>query len=291
MSIYCRKIGNTDEGNKAVLGAELCLWNDRRVASESDLLKMNPVYPDILVFAEKVWNGKGRDGFVTNINADHPEAINAFAAFEKKLLEHQHLYFKGLPFAYTAQSGSVWKLVGPFDNQGKLESSFSPEQGNFNTLYTKAVKTVAGNTIILRHFWDPMIKGVLDTPRVNSTWYALSKRWSDSEGLVPCWIGFNDFSRSTATDNPPAGGWDNRQSCIWVNGRLIASPQWERAGQKGDLEIPLSDQGYSYRKPTLVLMQKGWNEVLVKLPVGSFKGSDWQNPVKWMFSFSTVQPE
>ena len=291
MSIYSRKIGNTDQQNKEVMGAELCLWNDRNVANESDLLRMNPVYPDMLVFAEKLWNGKGEDGFVTNIHADHREAVSAFAAFEKKILEHQQLYFKEFPFAYTPQSGSEWKLAGPFDNQGKLESSFSPEQEIFNTLYTKAVKTVIGNTIVLRHFWDPIIKGVLDTPRVNSTWYALNKRWSDVEGLIPCWIGFNDFSRSTATDNPPAGYWDNRQSCIWVNGKLIAAPQWERAGQRSDLETPLSDQGYSYRKPMMVYMKKGWNEILVKLPVGSFKGTNWQNPVKWMFSFSTVQPE
>jgi len=142
MSIYSRKIGNTDQENKAVLGAELCLWNDRKVAVETDLLSMNPVYPDLLVFAEKVWNGKGEDGFVTNIHADHPEAISAFAAFEKKLLEQQQLYFKGLPFAYTPQSGSEWKLVGPFDNQGKLDSSFYPEQEKFNSLYTKTVKTV-----------------------------------------------------------------------------------------------------------------------------------------------------
>jgi len=71
----------------------------------------------------------------------------------------------------------------------------------------------------------------------------------------------------------------------------MAAPQWERAGQKGDLEIPLSDQGYCYRKAMMVYMKKGWNEILVKLPVGSFKGTNWQNPVKWMFSFSTVQPE
>jgi hexosaminidase len=29
--------------------------------------------------------------------------------------------------------------------------------------------------------------------------------------------------------------------------------------------------------------------VLVKLPVGSFKGKDWQNPVKWMFTFVEVR--
>jgi hypothetical protein len=60
---------------------------------------------------------------------------------------------------------------------------------------------------------------------------------------------------------------------------------WQRAGQKGNSEIPLTDEGYEYREPTKILLNKGWNTVLIKAPVGSFKGSDWQNPVKWMFTF------
>ena len=44
------------------------------------------------------------------------------------------------------------------------------------------------------------------------------------------------------------------------------------------------DEGYEYREPTKILMQKGWNTVLIKAPVGTFKG-EWQNPVKWMFTF------
>lgn len=31
--------------------------------------------------------------------------------------------------------------------------------------------------------------------------------------------------------------------------------------------------------------KKGWNEILIKAPIGSFKGRDWQNPVKWKFTF------
>ncbi len=46
------------------------------------------------------------------------------------------------------------------------------------------------------------------------------------------WIGFNNFSRSTATDAPVAGAWDNRKSSIWLNGNLIAPPRWKQAGSK-----------------------------------------------------------
>lgn len=30
---------------------------------------------------------------------------------------------------------------------------------------------------------------------------------------------------------------------------------------------------------------KGWNTLLIKAPVGSFTGNDWQHTVKWVFTF------
>jgi hypothetical protein len=76
---------------------------------------------------------------------------------------------------------------------------------------------------------------------------------------------------------------------VWVNGNFIPAPQWKHAGQKGNSELPLADEGYEYRMPTIITLKKGWNTVLIKAPVGSFKGKDWQNPVKWMFTFAPVQ--
>ena len=77
----------------------------------------------------------------------------------------------------------------------------------------------------------------------------------------------------------------DKGSAIWVNGNLISPPLWKHAGQKGNPEMPLVDEGYEYRKPTLIPVRKGWNTVLVEWPVGSFAGKDWNNPVKWMFTF------
>lgn len=61
----------------------------------------------------------------------------------------------------------------------------------------------------------------------------------------------------------------------------------ETGGKKGDFEIPLIDEGYEYREPTKIFLKKGWNTVLIKVPVTSFSG-EWQNPVKWMFTFVEV---
>jgi hypothetical protein len=57
---------------------------------------------------------------------------------------------------------------------------------------------------------------------------------------------------------------------------------------KGNSEIPLLDEGYEYREPTKIPLKKGWNNILIKAPIESFKGKDWQNPVKWMFSFTEI---
>ncbi|MCB0709608.1 MAG: beta-N-acetylhexosaminidase, partial [Chitinophagaceae bacterium] len=62
-------------------------------------------------------------------------------------------------------------------------------------------------------------------------------------------------------------------------------PHWKHAGMKGNSELPLADEGYEYRSPTKIFLQKGWNNVLIKAPIAGFKGKDWQNPVKWEFTF------
>lgn len=154
--------------------------------------------------------------------------------------------------------------------------------GNFNSL--KKIGEFYGGTIVLRHWWSDVVKGAIDKPTENTTVYAVSKIWSTEGGNSDFWIGFNDLSRSYASDSPDLGTWDDRMSKIWINGREILPPKWKHAGQKGGMEIPLIDEGYSYRSPSVVRLRKGWNTIVVKLPVGKFKGKDWQNPLKWMFT-------
>jgi len=291
-TIYNRKIGNVTKQTDEVLGAEICLWHDRNVAKEEDILKMNPVYPSMLTFAEKTWNGGGiEDGYITNVNFNNVKERSDFSSFEKTLIEHKKLYFKALPFAYSSQSSFEWKLAGPFKNGGNLAMQFAPEKDSFETTFKNTGKTVLGKTVILRHFWDPMIKGILLKPEENTTYYALTKVWSDIEKITACWIGFNNLSRSTSSNSPAANTWDDRMSAISINGNKIIPPSWVHTSQKGNLEIPLADEGYEYRLPTQILFHRGWNNVLIKLPVGGFKGPNWNYPVKWMFTFTPIDTE
>lgn len=288
VTVFFRRIGDTTKQTLNNIGATLCLWPDRRVEHEKDELLMNPVYPSMLAFAERTWKGGGEKGWTAVIGDPSSSTAKQFAMFENRVLDNKKLFFKNFPFPYVKQSGIVWKLYGPFDNQGGLTKKFLPETGSFNDSLRQPALRVTGGTIILRHWWAPLIRGAIENPKEYTTWYAVTEIWSDEDKEKDFWIGFNNISRSPATDSPPLHAWDSKASEVWVNGNLVEPPRWKRAGQKGNAEIPLIDEGYEYREPTKIYLQKGWNKVLIKAPVGSFKGTDWQNPVKWMFTFVPV---
>jgi lysophospholipase L1-like esterase len=288
VTIFFRQIGDTTQQTPNIKGATLCLWPDRRVEKEEDILRMNPAYPAMLAFAERTWKGEGDKGWTATIGKPSSSKANEFAEFENRLLDHKKLYFKNLPFPYVKQADIEWELYGPFDNDGDLSKKFLPETKAFNDSVQQPSLTITGGTIILRHWWAPLIEGALNNPKENTTWYAVTKIWSDENAEKDFWIGFNNISRSPATDSPMPGTWDNHQSKVWVNGKKIEPPLWKHAGVKGDSEVPLIDEGYEYRQPTKILLQKGWNTILIKAPIGSFKGKDWQNPEKWMFTFAPL---
>ena len=283
VTIFNRMIGNKEKGDASLIGATLCMWHDRAVSIESDVQKMYPVYPGILAFSERIWRGGGQKGWVATIGEAGSKQATAFTEFENRLLDHKQQNFFALPFPYAKQSSTNWKLYGPYANQGDLSKTFDPE--NIDIHKIQSADSVVGGTIIWRHWWAPLIQGVLQEPKENTTWYATTKIWSDEEQVQNFWIGFNNLSRSPATDSPKPGTWDNHQSKVWINGKLIDPPVWKRGGQKGNSEIPLMDEGYEYREPTKIFLKKGWNDVLIKSPIGSFKGKDWHNPEKWMFTF------
>lgn len=285
VATFNHQVCDVPVGSKDKLGAILCNWPDRRVEKEEDLINMNAVYPVMLSFTERCWQGGGWKNYLSDVGSPGNERYNAFVEFENRLLEHGSLYFKNHSFPYVRQSDIEWKLIGPFANNGKTESVFEPEAASFvDTVELKNYPSVFGGTIWLRHFWAPLIGSHLENQQDSSTYYAIRKIWSNEAGEKKFWIGFNNIGRANATNSPPKGEWDYKSSKVWVNGNLIPPPNWKHAGLKGDLEIPLTDEGYEYREPAKVYLQKGWNTVLIKAPVGTFSG-EWQNPVKWVFTF------
>lgn len=287
ITLFNRRIGDRDLEDSNMMGATLCLWNDRAINDEEDLFRMNPVYPGLLAFSERSWLGGGQSAWVANLSDGDTTAFNQF---EQRMLEQRQCFLQSVYFPYVQQRQIVWKLIGPFKNNGEVQQSFEPESSNWTGNTTQYAKTVSGATVILRHWWAPLIKGAIADPRDSTTWYASARFWSNDSGDMKCWIGFNNISRSYTTNTPVSEKWDERGSKIWVNGKLVGAPAWRFAGRKGALEEPLYDEGYEFRDPSIIPVKQGWNEVLVKLPVASLKSNDGQNPVKWMFSFAPLIP-
>ncbi|MES2276279.1 MAG: family 20 glycosylhydrolase [Bacteroidota bacterium] len=285
ISIFNRKIGENEKGMNNTLGSILCLWPDRNVIAQEDVLTMNPVYPAMLTFAEKTWSGGGIMGWHTDIAAGNKD----FTDFENRLIDQQKQYFSNLPFPYVSQSAMKWRLYGPYPNYGNLTAKFEPEKKGFKPDDNK-YQSITGATIILRHFWYPKVESVLTKPRDSTTYYAASRIWSNSDTTALMWIGFYNISRSVPTSTPHLGTWDDRNSSIWINNQIINPPVWAHAGQVGDIEKPLVDESYEYRAPVKVKLHSGWNQLLVKTPVSSFNSAKTQNPVKWMFTAIFVKP-
>lgn len=97
-----------------------------------------------------------------------------------------------------------------------------------------------------------------------------------------------NYSRSESDLPPPAGAWDERGSRIWINGKEIMAPHWENTHHERNNELCLRNENAASRPPVVVSLQRGWNKIMLKLPVASFK-SPATRLVKWMFTAALVK--
>ncbi len=102
--------------------------------------------------------------------------------------------------------------------------------------------------------------------------------------------GGQNYSRSEMDLAPLQGKWDYKGSRIWINDREIMPPVWTATHQVKSNEIPLGNENCVARSPLAVHLNKGWNKVFLKLPVGKFR-MDQTRLVKWMFTAVFVTPD
>lgn len=290
--LYFDRICGAAQGDSLKLGGILCCWNDNNVSNEYDIIRQNPVYPGMLTYSESSWHGQPVDfgeDYLAKLPSPNNSLYQEFQDFEDRLVRHRDLYFQGKPFPYMKQSQMVWKIMGPIDNGGDLNRSF-PVENSIQENYTVDGKKFSwtgpyyGGTIHIRHFFCfPSLFS-----EKQGTVYAKTYVWSPIDQEVDCWIGFQDWSRSGGRRGgpfPEQGQWHNTNPKVWVNGERINPPVWKNPGlaEKTE-EIPFSDENYSFRIPTKIVLKTGWNTILLKVPQG---GSSW----KWMFTFVPVRIE
>ncbi len=290
--LYFERINGAPHGDSLRLGGILCCWNDNNVNDEYDILRQNPVYPGILTYSETSWTGQKRDigeNYLAKLPEKGSELLNEFSAFEDRMIEHRDKYFAEKPFPYVKQTNMEWKVLGPIANGGNVDATFPVEDELQETYQIDTViynwqGPFIGGTIHLSHFFGyPSY-----FPKEEGTYYACTRIWSPKEQTVGAWIGFHDWSRSGGRRGgpfPQNGEWHNTRPKVWLNGELLAAPKWNQPGLANNTEeIPFTDENYFFRKPHPIHLKKGWNEVLLKIPV---KKDTW----KRMFTFVPVQED
>lgn len=290
VAMFNSRIYNQPEGSDDLAGCIVAFWNDRFIDNTPQLLAENNFYPYMLTLAERAWRGGGNcyfDGKGTLLWEDEPEQLAAFKEFEHRLLWQKKTWLKEVPFPYVRQTQSEWQITDAFPNGGDLTKVFPPEQQE-DSVYQYEGKTyktrkIIGNGIYLRHVWGTLVPGFYANPQENHTAYATRWIYSPKERKAKLALEFQNYSRSESDLAPRQGTWDYKCSRAWINGKEIMTPVWENTNTERSNEITLKNENYMSRPAIDITLKKGWNKLMLKLPVGKFSSKETRL-VKWMFT-------
>lgn len=290
VAMFNSRIYNQTEGSDDLAGCIIAFWNDRFIDNTPQLLAENNFYPYMLTLAERAWRGGGNcyfDGKGTLLWEDEPEQLAAFKEFEDRLLWQKKTWLKEVPFPYVCQTKSEWQITDAFPNGGDLNKVFPPEEKEDSVyLYegkTYKTRKIIGNGFYLRHVWGTLVPGFYANPQENHTAYATRWIYSPKERKTQLMLEFQNYSRSESDLAPRQGTWDYKCSRAWLNGQEIMPPVWENTNTERSNEITLKNENYMSRPAIDITLKKGWNKLMLKLPVGKFSSKETRL-VKWMFT-------
>lgn len=294
VAMFNSRIYNQPEGSDDLAGCIVAFWNDRYIDNTPQLLAENNFYPYMLTLAERAWRGGGNcyfDGKGTLLWEDEPEQLAAFKEFEDRLLWQKNTWLKEVPFPYVRQTQSEWQITDAFPNGGDLNKVFPPEEKE-DSVYQYEGKTyktrkIIGNGIYLRHVWGTLVPGFYANPQENHTAYATRWIYSPKERKTKLTLEFQNYSRSESDLAPRQGTWDYKCSRAWLNGQEIMPPVWKNTNTERSNEITLKNENYMSRPAIDITLKKGWNKLMLKLPVGKFSSKETRL-VKWMFTAALV---
>ena len=299
IALYNSRIYNSECGSEDLAGVIMAIWNDRVILDETDNVRQNNFYPNMLAIAERAWRGGGSEYFDKKgviLSDKNSVEFKEFADFERRMLWHKINSFKGYPFSYVKQTNVNWSVTDAFPNGGDLSKVFPPES-NLDKSYNYEGKEygttpVTGAGIYLRHVWGGLVPALFKEPKENHTAYAYTWVYSPKAQKVGMWIEFQNYGRSEMDLPPLAGTWDYKGSKIWLNDQEILPPTWSAKHTQRSNEIALENENCVVRDPIAVDLKKGWNKVFLKLPVGKFS-TPQVRLVKWMFTtvFVTLDGE
>ena len=310
VGIYKSTVYYSQQGSPEVAGAISGCWNDRKVATEKDIMAQNNVWANVIATAERAWMGGGKQYIDNATNTpdkykanpygggvmlpNSGEEYEEFKSWETRFLFHKANSLKDEPIPYVKQTNVRWRITDAFPNGGNKTAAFGPEvagitastdllpeiyEHNGQTYYT-GMATGAG--IYLAHTWgNSIINAYYSNPQFNHTAYAWTYVYSPEEQEVGAQIEFQNYSRSEQDGAASAGNWDHFGSKIWINGNEIAAPAWENTGVSiSSKEVMLKNENFPGREPIKVTLKQGWNKVFLKLP---YMNTGYRLK-KWMFT-------
>mgnify|MGYP000255461053 CR=1 FL=1 len=130
-------------------------------------------------------------------------------------------------------------------------------------------------------------------PQENHTAYATTWVYSPKEQTAGLILEFQNYSRSESDLPPQQGKWDYKESRAWLNGSELLPPVWKNTHKERSNEISLANENCVSRPPLQVSLHKGWNKLMLKLPVGSSRHlrSDWSNGCSQLFLSHQMDPK
>lgn len=298
IALYRSNVFGRQKEDDTIKGLILALWNDRYIDNEKSIAVQNNLYPLLLATAERGWDGGGSeyfDSLGTNMAAANTADFRNFADFERRLLNHKTTTLKDVEIPYVKQTNVNWLITDAFPNNGDLTAVFPPEtEGpklsySFNdSIYNS--REAGGAGIYLRHVWGTSVPAFYTDPQPNHTAYAFTNVYSPKDQEVGLQFETQNYSRSEMDLAPPQGKWDYRKSKLWINGKEISPRVWKNTHTQKDNEIALANENMVTEPPIPVKLHKGWNTVMIKLPVGKFNEPEVRL-VKWMFTFVFTTPD
>lgn len=250
------------------LGAIIGVWHDDAIAESEDVVRMNAVYPAIVLLSDNFWRGRDKDepGLYARLPGPNDPRFELAADLERRTIAQRYKVLKGLrhPFPYVAQTQMRWRMT---DGGGKVLAENIPQA-----------------TVYPRHFWGCFQQAAY-APGNEGTVVLETRITSERDIECGAWIGMTGFSRSDGRSRdgptPKLGQWNKHGATIELNGKAIEPPQWARPDTHGNpKEIPLVDEDYWYRAPAKIHLKKGVNHVKMTLP----KKGGW----KWIGTFVPI---
>ncbi len=300
VGIYTSKIYAKDASDDGLLGGIMAVWTDRKLPSERDIIQQNSFYPYMMAFAERSWMGGGSQYFDKNgtmMPTAGSKEFNEYVDFENRMLWYKHHTLHSEPFPYVKQTNVVWRITDAFPNGGDLSKVFPPETEETKASYKYGdsiynTKDAIGAGIYLRHTWGTLIPGFYRNPQPNHTAYAFTYVYAPHDMPVGLLAEFQNYSRSEPDLPPAQGRWDYKGSRIWINDKEVMPPHWNDTTTVKNQESVLGNENFTARPPITINLKKGWNKVMLKLPVGQFSIPQLRLQ-KWMFAtvFVTINED